>query len=895
MQYEVFTIGSGRFLYNFFGAVAAVTQSAQFQGAITTAMLVSGLWVTFILAFRPTGWDTLRTWMAASILIIGLMLTPKATVKVTDRIDPAGSAGYIIANVPAGLAAFAGFTSLLGDETTRLLETGMADVDAPKLRAHGFNFGARLLANATRLEIGDADFSASLSAFIRNCLFYDIMLGRKSLDELKTAPDPWAYVTGNPSRARMFVLHERDAAGTRTSTVRTCEAGVAALNRQWSAEIPAAARRLALFSRPADARTGGAAGTGGTWNEARVRLLTGHVMNDLGSFHRYLVGASRASADILKRQMTINAVVNEPLNWNAELGNAAAVQSYIDARLDLQTRQSYRGVARQAEQWVLYLKAVFQGLYYAVFPIALLLMLSPMGVVVLRNWLFGLVWIESWGPLYAVINYFVTAGAQDRMTALVNASGGAGGTTGDIPLIAQAGIRAVEADIAVQAGYLLMSAPFIAIALAAGAGRFAMLATSTLAVSQEAVADTTRESATGNMSIGNTSHDTHAFHNYTGFSHNTSAAWDSGRTSAWADSGALVTQTPDGRMVVAGQHSQSSFATDVNWGQSLSASLSQQASESRQAAETTGVALADSRSAMRSLTSGFTDSVSAGRGHDFAYGTDARVTASEDVNTVTSAAQDWARKQGVDEKDLIDASDGNAQPIAAKLINSAMGARRQGGIRRQCTSSNISFDEALRFSRQDGVSEALGRLTSASSSESARWQTGENQNYADSVSAAFNQSRELRESRDASLQEAERLEAAASLVESRSSSINAALGQPFLEWVQTQPSLHGEGNMSFHEAEALLNSGDIVDRSRAVLLADKFLEAEAHRYIDDPQVAAMMRRIDPEGTQGQNVATIRRDADIADAHLRHAGSVPTQDGETIRADNLATTQQRVSR
>ena len=773
MNYEVFTIGGGRFLYNFFGAVAAICQSSQFQSATAAAMLIAMIWVLFVLAFRPTQWDSLKTWLASSFIIIGLMLTPKATVKITDRINPVGSSGYIVANVPVGLAAFAGMTSKIGDEMTRMLETNMADVDSPKLRDHGFMFGVRLLTNATRMEVKDADFSKSLSAYIRNCLFYDIMLGRKSLDDLKAAPDPWTYMTSNASIARMFVVETPVGGGP--PIIKTCRAGVADLNAQWNAEIQSATRRLTLFSRPEDIRNNaGAPGRGGSWSEARVNVVMGHVQNDLQSFHRFLIGASRSSADILKRQMTINAIINEPLNWNAELGNAAAVQSYIDARLALQTRQSYRGLARQAEQWVPNLKAVFQGIYYGIFPIAFLMMLSPMGVVIVRNYFFGFVWIESWGPLYAIINYFVNSNAQDRMTAVVNAA--APGGAGDIQLIAQAGIQAVESDIAVQAGYLSMSVPFIAIALAAGAGRFAMLATSTLAVSQDAVSDTTRESATGNFSIGNTSHDSHAFHNRSGFTHNTSAIWDSDYSSARTAEGGMAWQTPDGRVGYHHSGGHSTLAGGVNWNESISEAHTDALHDARSLANTARGNFERATTAASSSYDSFASTLLDGHSVAENFATSERDSVTTNVNTVL----DYMKEHGIG-KDLND-----EQKLAAAL---SVGIGSEGLLK---ASGNASYNVAAtdlqshfekdRTTESARVSEALDSIRSAELSTSSAFRFDKSDSFGEGMEARLNEIRGFSETESTELARARRIEDSLARTETEGGGVNADYTQAFVQW-----------------------------------------------------------------------------------------------------------------
>ena len=75
-----------------------------------------------------------------------------------------------------------------------------------------------------------------------------------------------------------------------------------------------------------------------------------------------------------------------------------------------------------------------------------------------------------------------------------------GGDAG-ISLIAQAGIRAVASDVAVMSGYLSMSVPFLAAALAYGLSKATVLATSVLAVGQDAASAAAQEGTTGNISL----------------------------------------------------------------------------------------------------------------------------------------------------------------------------------------------------------------------------------------------------------------------------------------------------------------------------------------------------------------------------------------------------------
>ena len=83
---------------------------------------------------------------------------------------------------------------------------------------------------------------------------------------------------------------------------------------------------------------------------------------------------------------------------------SGACSAYTEARAEAQTVSAYRAIGRQAETWVPLLKIVFECLYIGAFPMAVLLMLTPAGAAIFRTYVTGLVWLQSWGPLYAVLH-----------------------------------------------------------------------------------------------------------------------------------------------------------------------------------------------------------------------------------------------------------------------------------------------------------------------------------------------------------------------------------------------------------------------------------------------------------------------------------------------------------
>ena len=156
-----------------------------------------------------------------------------------------------------------------------------------------------------------------------------------------------------------------------------------------------------------------------------------------------------------------------------------------------------------------------------------------------------------------------------------------GGEIG-ISLVAQAGIRAVASDVAVMSGYLSMSVPFLAAALAYGLSKATVLATSVLAVGQDAASSAAHESTTGNLSLANTGYDTHRFATLEGRQIRTSAHVDTDRYTGYAPAGAGMTVTGDGTVVAdAGAATSRIPAAGVRLSESLATSHEQRAGEAR--------------------------------------------------------------------------------------------------------------------------------------------------------------------------------------------------------------------------------------------------------------------------------------------------------------------------
>ena len=779
-MYELFTLGGGTYLVDLLNAVAAITSGGAY---VVLAQLagVGGLgWILFRTAFGGS-WKDNAKWIGLFVVVWGAMIVPKATVRVVDRLDPA-LAPAVVANVPIGLALFASLTSQVGDGLTRLTEQAFTLPNDLTYQRHGLIFGARLAAAATRLEVTDAVFGRNLRNYARQCVFHALLLGHVTADDLRESTDIWSLVTatGTPSAgaspARMFEYATRGAAsGTGATTldrdIVTCRDGAARLGALWNAEI---ARAGTIFGRRIfpDART-----------EALARA---ELIAALPAAHGFLIGASRSAGEIMRQQMVLNALHDAGEQWAAEAGNAAALRAYTEARAEAQTVSAYRAIGRQAETWVPLLKIVFECLYIGAFPMAVLLMLTPAGGAIFRSYVTGLIWLQSWGPLYAVLHRISMGEAAERMSAAAAMPGGDIG----ISLVAQAGIRAVASDVAVMSGYLSMSVPFLAAALAYGLSKATVLATSVLAVGQDAASSAAHEGTTGNLSLANTGYDTHRFATLEGRQIRTSAHVDTDRYTGYAPAGAGFTVTGDGTVVAdAGSATSRIPAGSVRLSESLATSHEQRATESRGLARSWDVQAGMARNAAVTDATGLIERYS----HDVSVGeAHARgVTESEStqVQALESHYERMSEIAGIT-KDQAAILTGQAGVGGSWNFIAKLGADGSVMWRGQTIESD-AWNRIQEYDRQHGVTETWSKVAEASRRYSTATGESEAASLEESLSANLTRMRNFQERASMARSESEMWSEQAAQVSSNAQAIDRDLAQPFFAWLSERTGTDG--------------------------------------------------------------------------------------------------------
>jgi conjugal transfer mating pair stabilization protein TraG len=161
-------------------------------------------------------------------------MVPTVTIKVTDRINP-GLAPATVANVPIGLGVMASFTSQVSDYFTRTAETVFVMPAALNYSNGGFVYGARMWDKVRGFEIRNPVFKANLDGYLKQCAYYDILLGTKSLKLLSEAPDLWAELGVGAATNRGMKYLTDTGAGTVDIEGKTCAEAWTLIDNQWDA------------------------------------------------------------------------------------------------------------------------------------------------------------------------------------------------------------------------------------------------------------------------------------------------------------------------------------------------------------------------------------------------------------------------------------------------------------------------------------------------------------------------------------------------------------------------------------------------------------------------------------------------------------------------------------
>lgn len=458
---EIITYGGGEMLVHVFNAVAMLVNGK--TGTIFRPLMLVGGTIGALWAFSKAFWDSsmdglVLKWLIPMVVLVGTCLIPTATVHILDPVAGTPAHSWNVDNVPFGLARAAQMASSIGYSLTTWIEFAFKTPEHQQYNKTGMIFGAENLLEMSHYAITDECLARNMRDFVHNCVTFDILFGKYAMDELKQSGDIWKTIKEKTSNVRMFTKCE---SGKTRCTLVSCRAGAHDLHDQLKPHIDG--------------------------------LAAHHILGHLPNLYTQLTGMAEQAAAAISQQVMMHTLIDaiERKCDSSGLGTNFAVR-----RAYMQQRHTYEVVGALAAKSLVVMRNILEALLYAAFIFIMPLALMPMGFRVFFKWLWMLVWIQLWPPLYAILNCGIMVAAQANVKHMIGIDKG-------LTILTSTGLNNLALDMQTYAAYASLSVPLIAYAiLQGGISSLMQLSSSLSGVSQSVGGTAAQEQTTGNYSYG---------------------------------------------------------------------------------------------------------------------------------------------------------------------------------------------------------------------------------------------------------------------------------------------------------------------------------------------------------------------------------------------------------
>ncbi len=792
-MYELITYGAGDKFWEFFNGLAAVVGDSSYISIVQIAVLFAFAMGIFQAAFNIQLRPILH-WFFAFFLTFNIMLVPKVDLLITDR--AMNDRQYVVANTPFGIALFVDTFSKIGDKLTRLTETVFTLPDDLKYHQSGTLMAASLIETASRFQVTSPHMAQNLDSFMQQCVQYDILLNKYTLDDVFNEGDLWQFFKETASPARAFLYND---------DISTCKSGAEKLSDDWTAEIERA--ELIYGQR-----------FFGDTLDPKASLL-----KYLPVSYQYMGNLSSTAADIMQQNMVINAFHDAVLNQGAQTGASAAVESYASARALQQQRAAYGISGRLATHTLPLLKSVIEVLVYGCFLLVVPIMLLPNSWSIIKNYILTLFWVQSWGPLYAVLNLFLNLETRRSLIGLIESPvlELSAITIANLP-----GVEQVASDRALMAAYLSMFVPVISFSLImTGKAYFPLLATQIAGATQSAANTGAEEATSGNYNLGNLSLYNDNAYNASAYHTNRNLSYSAGMLSMQTSQGGQQVLSPDTEMLIDNTQSISKLNTSMNLGHRISDSLSQSYEETLTHAQN------QMTSAYKSMSQAAHQAYEIGESHARIQQQDATWSRSES-SSINQSAIDFKNQT-----DSLMSAHGwtydeamNAQVGASLGLNKGPIHLGLSGNKTFADSERENWDIASQSVEQQTIQNQIETALRGDHTDSERHTDEASSRSSESERTSFDEAMGYRDEAANSLSKAQSIREAMTTVIEESASLNSRADQLAVEAI-SQEINHDTGK-AYTAAD--IAKIDARDPQRMKALTEKVVKNLAETFIKNP-------------------------------------------------------------
>ncbi|WP_334613835.1 conjugal transfer mating-pair stabilization protein TraG [Escherichia coli] len=806
---EVYVIAGGEWLRNNLNAIAAFMGTRTWDSIVKIALTLSVLTVAVMWVQRHNVMDLLG-WVAVFVLI-SLLVNVRTSVQIIDNSDLVKV--HRVDNVPVGLAMPLSLTTRIGHAMVASYEMIFTQPDSVTYSKTGMLFGAKLVSKSTDFLSRNPEIADLFQDYVQNCVMGDIYLNHKyTLEELMASADPYTLIFSRPSPLRGVYDSNNNFVTCKDASVSLKE-------------------KLSL-----DTQSGGK-----TWHYYARQLFGGRPDPNLlfstliGDSYSYFYGSSKSASQIIRQNVTINALKEGITSYAARNGDSASLVNLATTSSMEKQRLAHVSIGHVA-MWTLPMtQTILTGIAIGIFPLLVLAaVFNKLTLSVLKGYVFALMWLQSWPMLYAILNSAMTFYAKQNGAPVV------------LSEISQ--IQLKYSDLASTAGYLSMMIPPLSWMMVRGLGagfsgvysHFASSAISPTASAAGSVVD-------GNYSYGNMQTE-----NVNGFSWSTNSTTSFGQMMYQTGSGATATQTRDGNMVMDASGAMSRLPVGINATRQIAAAQQEMAREASNRAESalhgfcSSIASAWNTLSQFGSNRGSSDSVTGGA--------DSTMSAQDSMmaSRMRSAVESYAKAHNISNEQATrelasrstNASLGLYGDAYAKghlgisVLGNGGGVGFQAGAKASIDGSDLDSHEASSGSRASydarhdidakaskDFKEARDYFTSRKVSESGSHTDNNADSRVDQLSAALNSAKQSYDQYTTNMTSSHEYAEMASRTESMSGQMSEDLSQQFAQYVMKHAP---------QDAEAILtntSSPEIAEHRRA--MAWSFVQEQVQPGVDN--------------------------------------------------------------
>lgn len=585
----------------------------------------------------------------------------------------------------------------------------------------------------------------------------------------------------------------------------------------------------------------------------------------------YLTGISRSSDQIMQQIIMRNAVEDGMLAKAQEDNVMSSIQSYAVAKAEALQEATYSiqgGVAKKA---VAVMRIVAELIFMAMFPIVIIISVFPGMLSILKTYFIGLMWLQTWAPLYSVINMIVNIYSKADATTAAITTEGVALTYNTIP-----SLGASSSSVANMAGYAMMSVPFLSWGiLKFGGGAFSQLSAHLGAPINSNSGVAANEVTTGNIQQGALTLGTENRDNITRFQFNENPNISSGMQRIQSGTGSTITTTSHGDTYLDQMPGMSRLGVGFSGRQEISSAYNQMSSESLAAAKVASNGYQESMHSAYDMIKDYRSNRSNQTSSDTSVGSDFATSSNQGFQKLDEVLDSYVEKHGGDRRTAFE-----------KLSATEVGGSMRGGVE---TSAGINFfgngasaklsaethtgkhdrwsdtnshsqhssdETSSQASEQSRFNDAMDEINKYFSSDVVRDSDAESKALGDGISNKLNDAKNYRRDMQANLNKSKQYSDTATMVENSAVNTTEDLSNDFISWASTRENRDGSF-MSINDIDAAMK-----DPAQRTKLREDYLRSHEYLVRDQFNAQAPASKESVKGFHESNVGSIPGESDI---------------------------------